>query len=88
MWKQFHFEANQFFDNIAGPDDWQRLRNAYPKLSDETLLNAKEATYRGTRAVEERAARPNFGFRIEHDGEKSLRDYFVEHDMLNLIPSR
>jgi hypothetical protein len=85
-WKRFHFESNQFFDGIETPNEWILLRDAYPKLSDDELLAAKEATYRGTRTTEERLKRPNFGFRIEHDGEKTLRDFFVENGMLELIP--
>jgi hypothetical protein len=85
-WKRFHFESNRFFDGVESPQDWQRLRNAYPELTDEKLLNAQEATYRGTRSLDDRAARPNFGFRSEHDGTKTLRDFFVENEMLDLIP--
>jgi len=85
-WKRFHFEGNLFFNGVTGPDDWQRLRKAYSDLTDDQLLNAKEATYRGTRSIEERENRPNFGFRSEHDGDKTLKDFFVENCMLDLIP--
>lgn len=88
MWKRFHFEGNQFFDGVECPEDWKRLRAAYPDLTDDELLASKEATYGGHRSIEERERRPNFGRRIEHDGEKTLRDFFVENNMLNLIPSR
>lgn len=80
-WTPFHFEANMFFDTINGPDDWDRLRSAYPDMSDEELLDAKEATYAGTRSQADRDARPNFGLRSEHDGERRLRDFFAEHGM-------
>lgn len=86
VWKRFHFESNMFFDGIETPNEWLDLRDAYPKLTDDELLAAKEATYRGTRSVEERLKRPNFGFRIEHDGGRTLRDFFVENGMLELIP--
>jgi hypothetical protein len=88
MWKRFHFEGNQFFDGVESPEDWQRLRAAYPDLTDDELLASKEATYGGHRSAEERERRPNFGRRIEHDGEKTLRDFFVENGMLELIPVR
>ncbi len=87
-WKRFHFESNMFFDGVEGPEDWQRLRAAYPNLTDDQFLEAKEATYDGTLSVESRNKNPNFGFRHEHDGEKTLRDFFVAHDMLALIPPR
>jgi len=88
MWKRFHFEANRFFDGIEGPSDWERLRAAYPEMNDDQLLDAKEATYGGTRSMDVRTMRPNFGMRMEHDGEKTLRDFFVENGMLELIPER
>lgn len=85
-WKQFHFESNMFFDNIAGPADWLRLKAAYPTMSDDDLLDAKEATYDGHRTKADRDSRPNYGLRGEHDGVKRLRDFFEENDMLRLIP--
>lgn len=81
QWTSFFFESNQFFQHISSLDEWQNLRRAYPDYSDEKLLAAKEATYGGTRTREERAKHPNFGFRWEHDGEKTLKDFFVENKM-------
>lgn len=80
-WKRFYFESNQFFDYIEGPADWQRLRDAYPRLTDEQLLGAEEATYGGNRTQEERDAMPNYGFRWEHDGQRTLRDFFSANEM-------
>lgn len=88
MWVRFHFEGNRFFDGVEGPEDWQRLRAAYPELSDDQLLESQEATYQGARSIEEREKHPNFGRRFEHDGDKTLRDFFVENGMLDLIPIR
>lgn len=93
VWTPFYFESNLFFDHIHNLKDWQRLRNAYPNLTDSQLLEAKEATYGGHRPQEERDTRPNYGFRGEHDGERTLRDFFVKHNMLgflrlNLPPAR
>lgn len=87
-WKRFYFESNLFFDDVFGPDDWQRLRKAYPNLMDDSLLSAKEATYSGTRTVEQRRDRPQYGFGSEHDGVRTLRDFFVENNMLEQIPAR
>ncbi len=78
-WKRFHFESNQFFDTVRGMEDWQRLRSAYPEMTDEQLLNAKEAFEH--LPEEERDRRPNYGFRWEHDGERTLRDFFNKHKM-------
>jgi len=84
-WKPFHFESNQFFDTISGPDDWERLRKAYPKMSDDELLNAKQATYNNTLSVEHREKHRNYGLRLEHDGVKRLKDFFEANDMLQFL---
>jgi hypothetical protein len=81
-WKPFFFESNQFFDTIRGMEDWKRLRNAYPTFSDEDFLDAKEATWKGNLSEERRNAKPNYGFRMEHDGTKKLRDFFEENKMI------
>ncbi len=80
-WKQFWFESNRYFDFVKNYDDWIKLRTAYPELTDEQLLNAREATYNGTRDVALREKRPNYGFRIEHDGDKRLKDFFAANEM-------
>ena len=80
-WKTFYFESNNFFGNIDTPSDFQKIRNAYPEMSDaEILTKAKEATYRGHRTAEERARRRNYGMRWEHDGEP-LFAFFKRHGM-------
>lgn len=85
-WRRFHFEGNMFFDSVYGPTDWLRLRKAYPSLTDDELLASQEATYQGTRSQDNRDALPNYGRRFEHDGDRTLRDFFVAHNMLHLIP--
>jgi len=71
-WKPFWFEGNLFFDWINGPEDWRRLQDAYPGCSDEALLATKR--FNG-------ASIPNFGFRMEHKGPGTLKDFFEENGM-------
>ena len=80
-WKPFFFESNQFFGKINNPEDWALLKAAYPFLCEDQLLDAKESTYKGHRRKEVRDVQPNYGFRIEHDGERTLRDFFKENGM-------
>jgi acyl carrier protein len=80
-WKPFFFESSQFFETISDMNGWENLRNAYPALSDEDFLNAKEATYGGNREPRERDEYPNYGFRSEHDGERLLKDFFSANNM-------
>ena len=84
-WQQFYFESSLFFDTVAGPEDWMRLKAAYPNMSDSELLDAREATYGGQRTKADRDATPNYGLRYEHDGARRLRDFFEDHDMLRLL---
>ena len=81
MWKPFFFESNQFFQMVNSMDDWKKLQKAYPNYSNEQLLTAREATWNGQRSLNVRLQNPNFGFRLEHDGEKTLKDFFIEHGM-------
>jgi hypothetical protein len=80
-WTTFWFESNQFFDLVQGPDDWERLRCAYPDKPVEWFLRAREATYRDTRPLAERDRFPNYGTRAEHDGDRTLRDFFQARGM-------
>jgi hypothetical protein len=80
-WKRFFFESNMFFDHIEDMDGWRRLRAAYPRHTDEMLLAAQEATYGGTLPREHRDAHPNYGFRGEHDGLRTLGDFFKANGM-------
>ena len=80
-WKRFYFESNQFFDHINDMDDWDRLRKAYPDLTDDDLLDSKEATYNGSLSLYQRNERPNYGMRLEHDGGRTLRDFFIDNNM-------
>lgn len=81
-WVPFFFESNQFFDTLRSYKDWLRLKEAYSAMSDTELLAAKEATYGGNRSVEERERKPNYGFRWEHDGSRTLADFFHSNGMV------
>jgi hypothetical protein len=71
-WTRFWFEGNLFFGWINGPEDWQRLREEYSGKTDNQLLAAKR--FFG-------ASKPNFGFRMEHKGPGTLKDFFEENGM-------
>lgn len=79
-WVPFFYESNLFFDWINVPEDWNRLRDANPGKADAHFLAAKEATYQGTRPIEERKKHPKWGYRIECDG-RPLSEFFQENQM-------
>lgn len=62
-------------------DDWRDLRDSYPDYDDERLLDAKKATYGGVISIEHMESSPNYGFRWEHQGDHTLRDFFAENGM-------
>lgn len=80
-WIKFLLNADRFYGWIKSPADWQRLKEAYPKKSDDDLLDCKEATCEGRRSLERRDNNPNYGMRFEHDGERTLRDFFQDNGM-------
>lgn len=72
-WKRFWFESNRFFDWVNGPEDWKRLRSEYPDKTEDWILE---------RAMElAGASKPNYGFRWEHKGPGTLKDFFKENGM-------
>lgn len=81
MWTPFFFESNKFFQLVSSPTDWKKLQESYPDYTNDQLLAAREATWNGQRSVSDRLKHPNFGLRLEHDGEKTLKDFFIEHGM-------
>lgn len=87
MWKKFWFESNRFFDHVSSPEDWIRLRAAYPSMTDSELLDSREATYNDSLTLERRDSRPNYGMRLEHDGERTLRQFFEANEMMRLLPA-
>lgn len=79
QWKRFWFESNQYFDWIESMEDWQRLRDAYPDKTDVRLLDARESPS---------SKIPNYGWRAEHTGPKTLADFLRENGMRIEPPSR
>ena len=80
-WVPFFFESNLFFGRINGMDDWNRMREAHLDKDDDQLLEAREATYNGTRSTSDMERNPHFGFRTECDGDRTLLDFFIINNM-------
>ena len=76
-WKSFWFESDLFFEKIHNVDGWKRLRAAYPKLTDDQLLDARD----GSLSLEQSLNEPVYGFKKECDGDKTLRDFFKSNGM-------
>lgn len=81
VWKPFLFESNQWFDPMDTPAAFDRIREAHPEMTDEQILACKEATYNGCRTLAARDTHPNYGLRSEHDGQRTLGDFFRTHGM-------
>jgi len=78
-WTAFYFDGNLFFGLIDSFAMFERLCAAYAD-DFEKVINAREATYDGTRDEEERKRFPIYGFRIECDGEP-LSKFFKRNNM-------
>lgn len=94
-WKPFRFASDRFtamfggyYPDIESPADWEKLRLAFPELTDDQIMGARQATWGGTLCEHDRAKNPNYGFSQENDGVKTLRDFMAENKMLELIPPR
>lgn len=71
-WTPFWFESNQYFNWIRSQEDWNNLCDCYPDKSNDWLLSALSTD----------DTKPNFGFRMEHRGDKTLKQFFRENGMV------
>jgi hypothetical protein len=79
-WTRFWFESNRFFNYVNSPEDWEKVKAAFAdpewqptSTVDELLDKAKVCPREGKP--------PKYGFAIECDGDKTLREFFAENGM-------
>ena len=73
-WVNFHFESNQVFELVDSPSEWRRVKYLYYRAyEDQDIYDLKENIY--PKEI------PNFGQRMEHKGNRTLRDFFTENGM-------
>ena len=79
-WERFHFESNQSFGMCNNKEEWDEVKSNYCSYHN-TLdpSKAKQATY-GDKGHHSKF-RPNFGFRLEHQGEYTLADFAKDNNM-------
>jgi hypothetical protein len=73
-WTPFWFEANLAWGMIHGPEEWARIKEAYPEPG--LLERAQESVDYGAAIC-----KPYYGFRMECMGPKTLLDFFTENGM-------
>lgn len=71
-WVPFWWESNFIWGMINGPDDWLKVVEAYNQEPIVKLGDAKEAPSGHGR---NEAKVPKFGFRIECNGDLTLKDW-------------
>jgi hypothetical protein len=72
MWREFHFESNQVFGQVWDRAKWEQLKKTYEKAyPDSDIYACKESKYRSN----------DFGQRSEHQGERTLRQFFKIYGM-------
>jgi len=80
-WTPFWWESNQIWGLIDSPEEWAKVVAAYDKpgcAAVETLKEAQEAPEghgRGDSKI------PKFGFRIECNGDLTLKDWADANQM-------
>lgn len=77
VWERFWFEGNRYFTWVSNREDWSRLvglyRDSSPHWSAEQILDGVHVcTF---------SDYPKYGFTLECGGDKTLRDFFLEHGM-------
>jgi hypothetical protein len=78
QWKTFEFRSNSINIRVKGVIE---LKEIAKHFSMDRIMDAKETTYGGTKTPMDRANRPSFGFRMECDGDRCLRDFFSANKM-------
>ena len=77
-WTRFWFEGNQYFNYVNGPEDWEKVKTAYSQEGCETSV---DEILDKARVCERESGPPKYGFAIECDGPKTLREFFAENGM-------
>jgi hypothetical protein len=72
-WAAFHFESNQAFGDIENLEQWLEMKALWESAYTGDIYDCKECTY--PRAF------PDFGQRMEHQGDRTLREFFKENGM-------
>jgi len=73
-WVTFWFEGNQAWGEIDSPEEWERIKAAYPTTD---LRTAKRAT-----AKYETDGTPYFGFRSECKLPETLGEFADANEMI------
>lgn len=73
-WVPFHFESNQVYGLVACADDWLEIKTWYHKAyGAKDIYSLKENI--------NKYQPPEFGQQLDHKGDQSLKDFFIENGM-------
>ena len=73
-WVDFRFESDQVSGEISSNDSWLLMKSRYESVyPSNDIYDCRECSYR-TRI-------PEFGQAIEHNGRRTLRQFFQENGM-------
>lgn len=80
MWKRFYFDGNQWAGYVESLEDWKELWAAYanPNISGPAPDAILDCHHHSENPL-------HFGFRVEFDGEKTLREFLVGNNMMELM---
>lgn len=73
MWKTFFFDSNLAFGLVRSKEDWLEIYAAQQDYDTERNVEWLRRAKVLPRSLDEKI--PNFGFRMEHDGELTLGEW-------------
>ena len=78
-WITFWWESNRVHGLVDSPEAWEKIVACYDKLYLDKLAGAKEAEHGHGRGE---AKVPKFGFRVECNGDLTLKDWADANQMI------
>jgi len=83
-WVPFYFESNSAWGYCKTREEWLEIKANYEKdMGKLDPSRAKQAIHEFTNWQKKEERRPNFGFRMEHNGKDTLAD-FIELNKMEL----
>jgi hypothetical protein len=81
-WTPFWWESNQTWGKIESPEDWEKVVACYGKPGVATLDQLATAQEAPEGHGRNEAKIPKFGFRIECNGDLTLKDWADANQMI------
>lgn len=88
-WVRFWWDSNRLWRWVDSSGDWRVIVQAYVELDDVGLDTSENKLLDRALGLDRKygaCSAPSFGFRKEHCGETTLREFFKANDMPTIGP--